>query len=79
MIVCDTGPLVAAALANDSDHKACVALFDRLHTAGRQLLVPATVVGEVGYLLARESGARLESGPTFMLAGRHLVTGTDRC
>ena len=61
MIVCDTGPLVAAALANDSDHKACVALFDGLHAAGRQLLVPATVVAEVGYLLARESGARLES------------------
>ena len=52
---------MAAALANDSDHKACVALFDGLHAAGRQLLVPATVVAEVGYLLARESGARLES------------------
>ena len=38
-----------------------VALFDGLHAAGRQLLVPATVVAEVGYLLARESGARLES------------------
>jgi predicted nucleic acid-binding protein len=61
VIVCNTGPLVAAALANDSDHKACVALFDGLHAAGRQLLVPATVVAEVGYLLARESGARLES------------------
>jgi hypothetical protein len=61
VIVCDTGPLVAAALANDSDHKACVALFDGLPAAGRQLLVPATVVAEVGYLLARESGARLEA------------------
>jgi predicted nucleic acid-binding protein len=61
VIVCDTGPLVAAALANDSDHEACVELFDALHGAGRQLLVPATVVAEVGYLLARESGARLES------------------
>ena len=39
MIVCDTGPLVAAALANDSDHKACVELFDGLHAAGSQLLV----------------------------------------
>ena len=54
MIVCDTGPLVAAALANDADHKACVALFDGLYAAGRQLLVPATVVAEVGYLLARD-------------------------
>ena len=61
MIVCDTGPLVAAALSNDRDHSACVDLFTRLHAARRELLVPATVVAEVGYLLAREAGARLES------------------
>ncbi len=61
MIVCDTGPLVAAALSNDADHPACVALFSELHAAGRELLVPATVVAEVGYLLAREAGPRVES------------------
>jgi uncharacterized protein len=61
VIVCDTGPLVAAALSNDRDHSACVDLFTRLHAAQRELLVPATVVAEVGYLLAREAGARLES------------------
>lgn len=61
MIICDTGPLVAAALANDADHAACVKLFTDLHEAGTQLLVPATVVAEVGYLLAREAGPRLES------------------
>jgi len=61
VIVCDTGPLVAAALSNDSDHKACVELFNALHAAQRELLVPATVVAEVGYLLAREAGARVES------------------
>ena len=61
MIVCDTGPLVAAALSNDSDHEACVELFTALHAARRELLVPATVVAEVGYLLAREAGARVES------------------
>ena len=55
MIICDTGPLVAAALANDADHAACVKLFTDLHEAGTQLLVPATVVAEVGYLLAREA------------------------
>jgi predicted nucleic acid-binding protein len=44
VIVYDTGPLVAAALANDSDHKACVELFSTLHAARRELLVPATVV-----------------------------------
>lgn len=61
MIICDTGPLVAAALANDADHAACVKLFTDLHEAGTQLLVPATVVAEVGYLLAREAGPRIES------------------
>jgi predicted nucleic acid-binding protein len=61
VIVCDTGPLVAAALSNDADHAACVRLFTDMHAAGRDLLVPATVVAEVGYLLAREAGARVES------------------
>lgn len=61
MIVCDTGPLVAAALSNDADHPACVRLFTEMHQAGRQLLVPATVVAEVGYLLAREAGPSVES------------------
>jgi predicted nucleic acid-binding protein len=59
VIVCDSGPLVAAALANNRDHKACVELFTRLHAARRGLLVPATVVAEVGCLLAREAGPRL--------------------
>lgn len=61
MIVCDTGPLVAAALSNDSDHTTCVELFTALHAARRELLLPATVVAEVGYLLAREASARVES------------------
>jgi predicted nucleic acid-binding protein len=61
VIVCDTGPLVAAALSNDADHATCVRLFNDMHAAGRDLLVPATVTAEVGYLLAREAGARVES------------------
>lgn len=61
MIVCDTGPLVAAALSNDADHAICVRLFSDMHTAGRDLLVPATVTAEVGYLLAREAGPHIES------------------
>ena len=61
MIVCDTGPLVAAALADDADHHACVELFTGLHLAGRRLLVPGTVVAEVGYLLGREAGAEVEA------------------
>lgn len=61
MIGCDTGPLVAAALSNDSDHAACVALFTSLHKAGQDLVIPAPVVAEVGYLLAHEAGPRVES------------------
>lgn len=61
MIICDTGPLVAAALSNDSHHRACVDLFNDLHRDRRKLLVPATVVAEVGYLLNREAGPAIES------------------
>lgn len=61
MIVCDTGPLVAAALSNDSHHLACIELFNDLHADRRELLVPATVVAEVGYLLNREAGPGIES------------------
>jgi len=61
VIVCDTGPLVAAALSNDSYHLPCVKLFNDLHAAGRKLLIPATVIAEVGYLLNREAGPRVES------------------
>lgn len=56
MIVCDTGPLVAAALANDMHHAACVSMLTELHQDRRDLLIPAPVVAEVGYLLAREAG-----------------------
>jgi predicted nucleic acid-binding protein len=61
VIICDTGPLVAAALSTDADHRPCVELFTALHQAGRELLIPAPVVAEVGYLLAREAGPRVES------------------
>ena len=61
MIVCDTGPLVAAALSNDDRHRECVDLLTELHLAGRHILVPGPVVAEVGYLLGREAGARVES------------------
>jgi uncharacterized protein len=61
VIVCDTGPLVAAALSNDQHHESCVELFTRLHAARTEILIPATVAAEVGYLLAREAGARVES------------------
>lgn len=61
MIVCDTGPLVAAAVRHDPDHHACVELLTGLRLAGRRLLVPATVVAEVGYLLDRFGSSKLEA------------------
>jgi predicted nucleic acid-binding protein len=73
VILCDTGPLVAAALSNDDDHHACVGLMTGLHLAGRQILVPAPVVAEVGYLLAREATAAVESAFLQSLADGDFV------
>jgi predicted nucleic acid-binding protein len=41
MIVCDTGPLAAAAISNDDHHGECVDLLTSLHLARRKILVPA--------------------------------------
>lgn len=51
MILCDSGPLIAAAIHDDDDHEACTDLFAGLRLAQRRLLVPATVVAEVGYMI----------------------------
>jgi predicted nucleic acid-binding protein len=61
MIVCDTGPIVAAAISNDDDSHACTELFTGLHLAERTILVPGPVIAEVGYLLARTGGPRIEA------------------
>lgn len=61
MIVCDTGPLVAAADRDDRDNRACTDLLTGLHLARRTILVPAPVVAEVGYLLGRTGGPRIEA------------------
>jgi uncharacterized protein len=61
VIVCDTGPLVAAALSKDPDHHRCVELFTGLHLAQRELLVPAPVVAETCYLIARYANAHAEA------------------
>jgi len=61
VILCDTGPLVAAALSDDPDHHTCTELFTGLHLARRRLLVPGTVSAEAGYLIGREAGPRVEA------------------
>lgn len=54
MIIVDTGPIVAAADADDHDHERCLAMFQ---TARRPWLVPQPVIAEVCYLLKRERGS----------------------
>jgi predicted nucleic acid-binding protein len=71
MIVCDTGPLVAAATRNDIDCHACTELFTGLHLAGRTILVPGPVVAEVAYLLQSRGGTAAEA--SFL---RALAEGT---
>ncbi|WP_028662147.1 type II toxin-antitoxin system VapC family toxin [Saccharomonospora iraqiensis] len=61
MLICDTGPLVAAALHADIHHHESVELFTGMHLAGRDLVLPPLVIAEVGYLLAREASAEVES------------------
>jgi predicted nucleic acid-binding protein len=60
VILCDSGPLFAAADRKDADHHACVELFTGLRLANRRLLVPQTVVAEVGYLLETKVGTFAE-------------------
>jgi predicted nucleic acid-binding protein len=61
VIVCDTGPFAAVADRDDKHNRACTDLFTGLHLARRAILVPATVVAEVGYLLGRAGGAKIEA------------------
>lgn len=61
MILCDTGPIVAAAVINDVHHYTSVELWTGLRLAGRRLLVPETVCAEVGYLLATKLDSRAEA------------------
>lgn len=60
MIICDTGSIFAAADRKDADHHACVEMFTGLRLAGRRLLVPQTVMAEVGYMLATTLGTSAE-------------------
>ena len=60
MLLCDTGPLVAAGNRADADFHACTELFTGLHLARRRILVPGTVVAETGYLLGTRGGPDAE-------------------
>jgi hypothetical protein len=51
VILCDSGPLIATAIEDDDDYQLCTELFTGLRLANRPLLVPPTVVAEVGYMI----------------------------
>ncbi|MGH3997749.1 MAG: type II toxin-antitoxin system VapC family toxin [Pseudonocardiaceae bacterium] len=53
--------MVAAAVTKDHHHRTCVDLLTGLRLANRDLLLPATVSAEVGYLLDSYSGPAAEA------------------
>jgi predicted nucleic acid-binding protein len=61
VLICDTGVLVSAAVVRDPDHRAGVDLLTGARFARRRLVVPAAVVAEVGYLLAKYGGVASEA------------------
>ena len=67
MIVCDTGPLYAAADRSDAHHAQCAELLSRL---SRPIVVPISVVIETSYLIERRLGPAAEAGFLTALAGR---------
>lgn len=70
-VVCDTGPLVAAANRRDNAHRLAAALISQI---GRDLLVPDPVLVEVDQLLRVRVGshsARLFLGSA--VSGEHAV------
>jgi hypothetical protein len=58
LAVVDTGPLYAAADADDDDHERCRHVLEE---SGHHLVVPALVVAEATYLIGSRLGARAES------------------
>jgi predicted nucleic acid-binding protein len=70
LIIVDTGPLIAAADADDHDHERCVAMF---RAARRPWLVPQTVIAEVCYMLERERGSEAESAFLRAFGRRELI------
>lgn len=60
MILFDTGPIVAAAVSNDDHYQRCAELLASLRLTDQQLLLPATVAAEVGYLLSERVSPSLE-------------------
>ena len=66
LAVVDTGPLYAAADASDTHHLAARAVLER---ADLQLVIPALVLAEAGYMIGSRLGANAESAFFAAVAG----------
>ena len=77
-VIVDTGPLVAIADRDDAHHQACSDWFD--HHSGT-VIVPAPVIVEVCWLLARRVGPAAEAAFLAGIAGGdpriESLTGID--
>lgn len=73
MILVDSGPLIAAAIKDDRDHRRCVDLFASLHLNSERLLVPQTVVAEVAYSIQKLGGTDQELLFLRSIADKDLV------
>jgi hypothetical protein len=60
VILRDIGPILAAADLRDSDHHTCVDLFTGLRLGNRRMLLPQTVIAEIGYLMETKIGTLAE-------------------
>lgn len=69
----DSGPLIAAAILRQPDHRACVDLFTGLRLAGRELLVPPPVVAEVAFMLDKLGRTRAEAAFVRAIGRRDFV------
>lgn len=69
MIVCDTGPLLAAANADDSEHDVCLATLSK---QTGPLIVPALIVTEICFMLAKV-GPQAEATFLRSLAAEELI------
>jgi len=61
MILVDTGVLFAAADPTDDDHHACAEFLSSARLTDEDMLLPATVGTEVGYLLQTRIGPHAET------------------
>lgn len=71
----DTGPLYAAADADDADHQVCRTLFEDMHS---QWVIPTLVITECCYLIGSRLGADAEARFLASLASLTVESPIER-